>query len=76
MSQDEPRLFKIARGLKTYKEDAKKYAKEHNVSERKAEFDVLDNLLDDLPDGAYFAAMAEQGFEVEDIVELSEVDDE
>ena len=48
------------------------YRKEHDVSERKARFMVLDDIFDDLPDGAYFAAMAEYGYEAEDIIELSE----
>lgn len=43
--------------------------------ERKALFDEFDKLFDDLPDGAYFAAMQEQGFEVEDIIELSDEDE-
>lgn len=42
---------------------------------RKAEFEALNERYDNLPDGAYFAAMAEHGFEVEEIVELSDDDE-
>lgn len=71
-TEGEPRIFKVARGLKTYKRKARQLAKEKGVSRRKAEFEVLDDVFDDLPDGAYFAAMEEHGFEAEDIIDLSE----
>ena len=45
------------------------------MSKRKAKYLVLDAMFDDLPDGAYFAAMAEFGFEAEDIIALSEEDE-
>ena len=32
---------------------------------------VMADVFDDLPDGAFFAAMSEQGFEPEDLVELN-----
>lgn len=43
--------------------------------ERRALFEELDARFDSLSDGAYFAAMAEQGFEVDEIVELSDDDE-
>lgn len=55
---------------------AKEYQAEHKVSKRKAEFEVLNDIFDDLPDGAYFAAMQEHGFDIEEIVELSNVKEE
>lgn len=69
---DEPRLVRVARGLKTYKRKARQLAKEQNLSKERAEYEVLDDIFDDLPDGAYFAAMAEHGFEAEDIIEMEE----
>ena len=57
-------------------EKAKEYQAKHKVSKRKAEFEVLNEIFDDLPDGAYFAAMEEHGFDIEEIVELSEVKEE
>lgn len=60
------------RELKTYKEVAKKLARKKKISTRLARFIVLDEILDELPDGAYFAAMQEYGYEPEDIIELSE----
>lgn len=40
-------------------------------AERKAEFQAYDEMLDSLPDGAYFAAMAEYGFDADEIIDLS-----
>lgn len=42
---------------------------------RKAEFELLNDMFDDLPNGAYFAAMAEHGFEPDDIIELADDDE-
>lgn len=42
---------------------------------RKAEFEALNDKYDDLPDGAYFAAMAEHDFDIDEIVELSDDDE-
>jgi hypothetical protein len=46
--------------------------------DRKATFETLNRRFDSLPDGAYFAAMEEHGFTIDDIIELSdsEVEDE
>lgn len=37
-----------------------------------AKYLILDDIFTDLPDGAYFAAMAEQGLEADTIINLSE----
>lgn len=37
-----------------------------------AKYLVLDDAFDDLPDGAYFAAMDEQGMDADKIIKLSE----
>lgn len=61
---------RIKAGLQTR---VKKYLREHEgITYRKAEYEVLNDLFDELPDGAYFAAMEEHGFDVEEIVKLAE----
>lgn len=42
------------------------------LTKKEARYIALDDMFDDLPDGAYFAAMAENGYEAEDIIECSE----
>lgn len=42
------------------------------LSYAEAKYLVLDEIFTDLPDGAYFAAMAEQGLEADTIINLSE----
>ena len=44
----------------------------YKVDKRQALYMVLDLKFNDLPDGAYFAAMAEYGFEVDDIIECND----
>lgn len=42
------------------------------LTKHEARYIALDDMFDDLSDGAYFAAMAENGYEVEDIIECNE----
>ena len=66
-------IFTIAKKLKHLRRLVNHYRLEHKgLSYRQAKFEVLDDLFDSLPDGAYFAAMEEQGYETEDIIECSE----
>ncbi len=52
---------------------ANKFRKLHpKLRKKDALYMVLDEMFDDLPDGAYFAAMAEYGFEGEDIIDCNE----
>lgn len=39
---------------------------------RRAHMKVMADVFEDLPDGAFFAAMGEQGFDVDDLVQLNE----
>ena len=39
---------------------------------RRIAYEVADLMFDDLPDGAYFAAMEDAGFDIEDHLEFSE----
>lgn len=43
---------------------------------RRDEFEALDAIYGDLPDGAYFAAMEEAGFDIYDIAEMDDEEDE
>lgn len=45
---------------------------EPELGYQEAKYLVLDEIFTELPDGAYFAAMAEHGFEADTIIELSE----
>lgn len=47
-------------------------AKKKRLNKEEKRYLKFDEMFDDLPDGAYFAAMEEQGFYPEDIIELSE----
>jgi len=51
---------------------AKKKQDKQTREERKALFDILNEQFDDMPDGAYFEAMAEHGFDIDDILDLSD----
>lgn len=62
----------ILKTLKNLKNTVKEYARKHRVNQRQAKFEVLDDLFEDLPDGAYFAAMEENGFDADAIIECSE----
>lgn len=42
------------------------------LTKQEARYIALDDMFDDLPDGAYFAAMVAEGYEAEDIIECSE----
>lgn len=42
------------------------------LTKKEAKYIALDDIFDDLSDGAYFAAMESEGYEAEDIIELSE----
>ena len=42
------------------------------LTKKDARYMVLDAMFDDLPDGAYFAAMQEYGYESEDLIECNE----
>lgn len=42
------------------------------LTKKEARYVALDEIFDDLPDGAYFAAMAEYGYEAEDIIDCNE----
>lgn len=44
----------------------------NKIPKKVAKYFVLDTIFEDLPDGAYFAAMAEHGYEPEDIIECNE----
>lgn len=46
--------------------------KQPKLTYDEAKYLVLDDIFTDLPDGAYFAAMAEQGLEADTIINLSE----
>lgn len=46
--------------------------KNKGLTYAEAKYLVLDGIFEDLPDGAYFAAMADQGLEADNIIELSE----
>ncbi len=51
---------------------AAKYSKKYKVDDRLALYMVLEEMFDDLPDGAYFAAMEEYGYEAEDLIDCNE----
>lgn len=42
------------------------------LTKKDAMYMVLDEMFDDLPDGAYFAAMEEYGYYSEDIIDCNE----
>lgn len=42
------------------------------LTKKEARYIALDDMFDDLPDGAYFAAMVENGYEAEDIIQCNE----
>lgn len=42
------------------------------LTKHEARYIALDDMYDDLPDGAYFAAMADSGYEAEDIIQCNE----
>jgi hypothetical protein len=45
------------------------------MSDLQDEFEMLDDIYGDLPDGAYWAVMAEHGIEPEDLLVLEEDED-
>ena len=45
---------------------------EKQYNKLRAKIDVLDGIYDDLPDGAYFAVMEENGVDVYDFAEIAE----
>lgn len=47
-------------------------SKHPKLTKKTAKYITLDDMFDDLPDGAYFAAMEEHGYEAEDIIECHE----
>jgi hypothetical protein len=62
---------------KNFKQQVRGRAMSLKLKHKKLTYDeakylVLDEVFDDLSDGAYFAAMAEQGMDAENIIELSE----
>lgn len=42
------------------------------LTKKEARYIALDDMFDDLPDGAYFAAMESEGYEAEDMIECNE----
>ena len=42
------------------------------LTRREARYMALDTIFEDLPDGAYFQAMEDNGYESEDIINISE----
>ena len=42
------------------------------LTKHEARYIALDDMFDDLSDGAYFAAMAESGYEADDIIKYNE----
>ena len=66
-SKDEDRINK-----QIHKRAAKYRKLQPKLRKRDALYMVLDEMFDDLPDGAYFAAMAEYGYEGEDIIDCNE----
>lgn len=67
MARDEDRITRQIHGRA-----AKLKSKHPKLRKRDALYMVLDEMFDDLPDGAYFAAMQEYGFEGEDLIECNE----
>lgn len=47
-----------------------KQNKKPSWAQRKAAYDAADMMYGDLPDGAYFAAMEDAGFDIEDHIEF------
>lgn len=66
-SSDEDRINRQIQGRAD-----KLRSKNKRLSKKNALYMVLDEMFDDLPDGAYFAAMAEYGYEAEDIIDCNE----
>lgn len=67
MSSDEDRINRQIQAR------ANKFRKLHpKLRKRDALYMVLDEMFDDMPDGAYFTAMAEYGFEAEDLIDCNE----
>lgn len=68
------RGFRVGKSIKQQVRSRamKLQAKHPKLTYNEAKYLVLDHAFDDLPDGAYFAAMEEQGIDSEKLIKLNE----